>query len=338
MHKPWFAELGYAHNPFIIKPAFFDDEVHGYDKEIDQLVERLKDRTMNFLEGDYGLGKTSIVQYLINELKGSFRIIYVSRNKNDRAFNYDNLLRGAATGFARLFRKRARNVILFVDETEKINDHDCNQIKELFDAGHINSVLFIDKSMADARISQTIRKEIAKNVFKIKPITDKDVIALTRSRLEGNEEIIADKQIQEVFELSNKNTRSFLLNMEDIFRNVVDDGRSSVTSQDVSEFFGQAPKKKKTAVKPKVAKPKVTAEEPSEWARKMDANLIAFTEDHELDYILKKYNKRLTKDNRKALAQLGLKWKKDRRVKVHNRDAFYKFVETKNALEPLENS
>ena len=72
----WYTKLGYAHNPFIIKPGFFDDEVVGYDSEVDKLVSLLKDGEMAFLEGHFGLGKTSILKTQVSkkgeDMKGKF--------------------------------------------------------------------------------------------------------------------------------------------------------------------------------------------------------------------------------------------------------------------------
>ena len=118
----WYKELGYAYNPFIIKPGFFDDEVIGYDKEIETLITWLKSDSMCFLEAEYGLGKSTILKFIINEFKDEFRLAHISRNRSDRAFNYEKLLVEANKGLGKLFGKKAKEVILIIDETEKLNE------------------------------------------------------------------------------------------------------------------------------------------------------------------------------------------------------------------------
>ena len=76
--KVWYEKLGYKYNPFTIKPGFFDDEVVGYDKEVEKLIKQLNTHTMVFLEGEYGQGKTTILKYLINEFSGKKKVIYIN--------------------------------------------------------------------------------------------------------------------------------------------------------------------------------------------------------------------------------------------------------------------
>jgi len=231
--KVWYEKLGYKYNPFTIKPGFFDDEVVGYDKEVEKLIKQLNTHTMVFLEGEYGQGKTTILKYLINEFSGKKKVIYISRNRSDRAMNYSSLLKGASKGLGRLFGKKAKNTILIVDETAKINASDCAQIEDYFDKGNFSSVLFIDKSMAESRISDSIKKLIGKNIVKLPTLNPKEAVELVRSRLDGNKELITDDQIKKVFEKSGKKSRQFLLNMEDVCRHAVESEREAVSDEDL---------------------------------------------------------------------------------------------------------
>lgn len=229
----WYRKLGYAFNPFIIKPGFFDDEVIGYDKEIDQLVKHLTEHKMFFLQGDFGQGKTTIIKYLINEFSGNHKVVYISRNRNDRSFNYGSLLRGASKGLKKLFAIKPKNVILIVDETEKINYEDCSQIMHYFKEGYFLSVLFIDKSLNDSRLSVQVKKEIGKNVISLKPLDEKSALDLIHNRLDNNKELISDDLIKKVYAKSSKNTRQFLLNIEDVVRQAFLNKRENVTKDDL---------------------------------------------------------------------------------------------------------
>ena len=61
-------------------------------------------------------------------------------------------------------------------------------------------------------------------------------------------------------------------------------------------------------------------------------------QDHELDYVLKKYGKRQTKDNRDKLSDALDLFLKDDSYETYLRADFYNHVEKNDALSGLENS
>ena len=237
MHKlTWYQELGFLYNPFTIKPAFFNDEIIGYDTTVDAVVTCLKEGNILFLQGEYGQGKTSMLKYLINEFKGKRHLIHVSRNRSDRALQYKKILISANNWFGRLFSKPVKHAILIVDETENINLHDCEQIESLFESNYLHAVLFMDKSLEKANISPSLKERIGKNIFELKPISESDAISLVRSRLEDAGRLISDALIKKVFAKSKKNTRTFLLLMEEVFLHAYKDDRQEVQEQDLAHL------------------------------------------------------------------------------------------------------
>jgi len=66
-----------------------------------------------------------------------------------------------------------------------------------------------------------------------------------------------------------------------------------------------------------------------------DAEVIS-TEDHELNYVLKKYGKRQTKANREKFIVLLNEFKADADYEPHLREQFYKYIEDKNAFDIME--
>ncbi|MFW6378822.1 MAG: hypothetical protein ACOCZV_02265 [Nanoarchaeota archaeon] len=231
--KLWFHTVGYKHNPFTIKPGFFDDEVIGYDDEIDKIVEKLENGDVVYLEGEYGQGKTTILTYVINEFSGSYKVARVHRSRKDRAFNYEKLLIGAGNAFKRAFGMKKKNVILIVDEANNLNKKDCDAIEKYYESGHFKAVLLQDNSFSESNITTSLKKKIGKNVIKLKKLSADDAINLVRSRLENGKDIVSDSTIKEVFSKSKKNTRQFLENMEDVCRHAIENGREKVTEEDV---------------------------------------------------------------------------------------------------------
>lgn len=229
----WFNKLGYEENPFTIKPAFFDDEIIGYDKEVDDLIKKLSSNKICFLEAEYGKGKSSIISYLINEFIGKNKIIHISRNRSDRALNYAKLLKSANKGVKKLLGLKAKQTILIIDEVGKINKKDCDQILNFYNEGYIRSILFADISLEKSNISSELKKKIGKNIVRLKDLNVKDVIELTYSRLE-NKDLISEDLIKKIFTKSKQNTRIFLSNIELVFKHAFENGKEKVTSEDLS--------------------------------------------------------------------------------------------------------
>ena len=67
-----------------------------------------------------------------------------------------------------------------------------------------------------------------------------------------------------------------------------------------------------------------------------DSELIA-QEDHELNYVLKKYEKRQTKGNRALMRQFLKKFRQEPTYTPHKRRDFYRYVEATRCFDQLEN-
>jgi len=66
-----------------------------------------------------------------------------------------------------------------------------------------------------------------------------------------------------------------------------------------------------------------------------DKDLIS-KEEHELNYVLKKWDKKQSAENREKLAAALDTFKADENFKPHNRENFYKYADEKNIKNDLE--
>jgi len=66
-----------------------------------------------------------------------------------------------------------------------------------------------------------------------------------------------------------------------------------------------------------------------------DAEMIS-KQPHELNYVLKKYNKRQTAENRDKFVALLDEFKADEGYKPHLREDFYRYIEDKNAFDVMD--
>jgi len=66
-----------------------------------------------------------------------------------------------------------------------------------------------------------------------------------------------------------------------------------------------------------------------------DRDMIS-KDDHELNYVLKKYKKRQTKFNRSTLLDILSSFRSDETYKPHFRADFYKYISDKNSFSSME--
>ena len=67
-----------------------------------------------------------------------------------------------------------------------------------------------------------------------------------------------------------------------------------------------------------------------------DAKFINFSEEHELDYILKKYGKETNKENRDLLKEFGKKAKEFLGKTMLGHDEFYKYLDDNSLIAKLK--
>lgn len=98
--------------------------------------------------------------------------------------------------------------------------------------------------------------------------------------------------------------------------------------------------KKKVLLKKKVVKKsakKVAKNVVKKTSKNVSANrnLISFDQDYEVAYVLRKFGKRITKDNKAIVVSFGKRFKKNKSFKPHNRQSFYEYVKKFKVLSKL---
>ena len=145
--ETWFEKLGYKQNPFMIKPYAFEDTLRGYAPHIRKVNAGLKRGRVVFIEGAYGVGKTSVLKQIINEFKGRRKLIYYSANRGDGGVDFDALIHGRAGFFGKLFGVKPKELILMIDEAQKLTQKDCENIERLADEGYFKSIVLVSDDM-----------------------------------------------------------------------------------------------------------------------------------------------------------------------------------------------
>lgn len=227
----WFEKHGFIANPFNIKPGLYDDEVFGYNKSLKKIFSGVKRGSVFFIEGNFGVGKTTILKNVMNNFKGRKRVIYFSANRSEGGIDFKTLLMNRNGFFQRWFGVLPNNMILLVDEAHKITYKDALNIEKLLKDKNIKSVVFASDKMEDVNLTPKLLKRIGtKNRIKLEPLTETFAIKMVRNRV-GDFNFLPNPIIKKVFNLSGKNPRTFFENLEEVCRVASNENAKKVTEK-----------------------------------------------------------------------------------------------------------
>lgn len=231
----WYRKLGYHYNPFNIKPAYFTDELVGYDKVLNHLLYNILSGNMAFFEGPFGSGKTSILQYIKRRFKSETRIGYINCIQLDENTNIMKLLPSGPWYYKLIFGKKPKNITMLLDEAQALEPTNMERIKYLYDNDHVKSVVFAGTDFNAVQFSQGIKERIGNNVVKSPLLSPDDAVKLIRKRI-GSDKLLSDEIIMEMFFLSSSNPRKLLQMCEDASIKAVIEGKTSVTKEYIEKI------------------------------------------------------------------------------------------------------
>lgn len=207
----WYEELDYEENPFKDNE---ETELIGYEGVIEEVLYRLDSGNIVCVEGKSGAGKTSVLNAILNKFggNGNGKVVYLNGQQLNNGFNIEKLLNKKAGILKRLFHKKPKNMILLLDEVQDISRKNCERIKYYFDNNFVKSVVFTSSNFKKAYFTDSLKERISKTV-KLRDLAEDEAVDIIHSRL-GNDELIPEEVIREVFNRSERNMKSFLKNCE----------------------------------------------------------------------------------------------------------------------------
>lgn len=222
--KTWYETLGYKTNPFSIKPYAYNEQLQGYSNPMKKISTSLKKGKILFVQGEYGVGKTSITKQIIDEFKGKRKLIYYSANRKEGEIDFDALIKGRAGPIGRLFGIRPKGLVLIVDEAQGINLHDSQEIEKLMRSKHFKSVVFISDDIAKVNMTDGLKRRIGKQIINLNDVlTENQAVNIVKTRLGDDSRFISKSIVKMVFKKANKNPRRMLEYLEDISRYAVEE-------------------------------------------------------------------------------------------------------------------
>lgn len=222
--ETWYEKLGFKQNPFTIKPYAFGDELQGYNNQIKKIATGLKNGKVMFIEGEYGIGKTSVTKQIIDEFKGKRKLIYYSANRKEGEIDFDNLIKGRAGPIGKLFGIRPKGLVMIIDEAQKMNLHDAEEVEKLIKSKHFKSVVFISDDMNRVTLTNGLKRRIGKQVINLSNLlSDNMAFKIVKSRLGDNNNFLSKDIVKQVFDKAGKNPRKMLEYLEDVSRYAIEE-------------------------------------------------------------------------------------------------------------------
>jgi type II secretory pathway predicted ATPase ExeA len=150
MKKKWFDKFGWKRNPFTLDviPALFT----GYSSQVNAIIDKLSSRSGHVLVyGGKGVGKTTLLRWLADNLKQDNHAIYVARPP----INFEDLLnfivldlkgKGQKGKYSlyeleELVKKAKKPVVMLIDEAHEVTPEIEQQMRSLGDIHGVNLVL-----------------------------------------------------------------------------------------------------------------------------------------------------------------------------------------------------
>lgn len=252
----WYRQLGFAENPFSIKPAIYNDGLYGYPHVISEVVKCVESGKIAFIRGDYGNGKSTLLKQLLRKFGGQGRLAYFSCNRLERSLDVKRILNGRYGFIGKLLDLKPKRMILLLDEAQFLARQDFNSLMQYYDSGHIKSIVFVAKEQAMQSMPERMQR--ITSIFTFGEVAQDDAVSIVRKRI-GKLPLLPDNILKEVFRRSGNNVRVFLKNCDMLCRYAVGRGMDKVTM----DIVGMLPSSR-AAVKEEIEEPvkEVIREEP----------------------------------------------------------------------------
>jgi len=195
----WYKNYGWNENPFLIK---HNTNIVGLDKEKKRLVDYVASGNICFVVGKSGVGKTSLLKWLQNNLK-SFKVNYINAEALPEFFSLKKMIK----------KGWFKPTVLLLDEAQLCDETVRTELKLLFDTEVVKSIVIAQTNERLNEYNESFKSRVGKRFIRLDKLNTEDVIDLVRIRA-GENNPFTEEMIKVIAEDANYNPRKILENCE----------------------------------------------------------------------------------------------------------------------------
>lgn len=206
----WYEKYGFRENPFSVKAS---SNIVGVEKQKNLIKDYILSGDMCFLLGSNGTGKSSLLYWLRENLRG-FKVLYIDAAQISDGFSISDFLRNNLSFIDRIRRKKFPDkVIVLLDEGQECRDDFIKALKMHWDHNNIKGVVVAQINKEAGRFSESFRDRIGERRVVMGRISKSDAYDMINSRIGDNNPFEKDA-LDMIFEKSDFIPRKILENCE----------------------------------------------------------------------------------------------------------------------------
>lgn len=236
VQKLWYEELKYKKNPFSIKPQL-KGELHGRSEEISQIISAIGHNNFIIVEGEYGVGKTTMLKKIISKFGGARKVIYYSCNRLTGSLDVERLLINRFGALTRVLKIKSKQMILLLDEAQSLSEQDIRQLREYYSIGYLRSVVLVTHDKRELNLPNSLAMAVKQFTYTLSEMSVEDAISMIRERI-GSHPLLTDEVITQIYSRDSR-VRAFLKNCDLFMRHMTEQKRKVAKASDVDKILDE---------------------------------------------------------------------------------------------------
>src|SRR3989344_407927 len=233
----WYEPYGWKENPFSIKNP---SALVGVEEKKQELISYVNAGDVCFLNGQTGVGKTSLLRWLTNNLK-EHKVIYIDAAGIQDSFSLTNYLKKQTPIFSKLTGKQfPKNTVILVDESQDCNPEFLKALKLHWDHNHIKSIV-VTQINPELNFSESFRNRIGNRIIPIGRLSSSEGYELISLRT-NNKNPFDKSAIEAILEYSHYIPRKILETCEIACMKL--QGKNPINAFDIEEILSPHKKQK----------------------------------------------------------------------------------------------
>ena len=202
----WYKSFGWEENPFFIKTS---TELVGLDERKKELINYILSNDICFLNGPTGVGKTSLLKWVKENLK-NHKVIYLDAAGIDKNFSLTTYLKKHNSFFNKLFKNNfPKNIVVLLDESQDCDEELIKALKLHWDHNHIKSIVITQINPKLTKFSESFKHRVGKRIVILGQLSKSEGYDLVKLRT-GDKNPFEVTAIEAILEHSNFIPRKIL--------------------------------------------------------------------------------------------------------------------------------